>query len=200
MKLKMAEKSLFAILLRSPWWVSFALVLAISLASMALLPAQYVAFGVMGGFPFLVIGVIAAWRQSRAPSPARLARALERARGMSWAEFSSAIEQAFGSQGYAVTRLSGKAADFQLVKAGRTTLVSCKRWKATNQGVEALRELVTARVAQDAAHCSFISLGGVSDTARRFARAQGVQLVSDNQLAALLCAAPASASNPDRRR
>lgn len=40
MKLKMAEKSLFAILLRSPWWVSFSLVAVFALASKALLPAR----------------------------------------------------------------------------------------------------------------------------------------------------------------
>lgn len=189
MKFKMAEKSLFAILLRSPWWVSFVLVMVFALASLALLPAQYAPFGVMGGFPFLVIGVIAAWRQWHAPSPARLAQALEQARGMAWGEFSSALERAFVSQGHAVTRLGGKAADFQLVKAGRTTLVSCKRWKAANHGVEGLRELIAAKVAQDATHCSYVSLGEVTDKARRLAREQGVELLSGSRLGALLLSA-----------
>ena len=38
MKFKMAEKSLFAILLRSPWWISFVVVGVIVLAAGALLP------------------------------------------------------------------------------------------------------------------------------------------------------------------
>jgi restriction system protein len=38
MKLKMSKNSLFAILLRSPWWMSFGLVAAIALAARALLP------------------------------------------------------------------------------------------------------------------------------------------------------------------
>ena len=63
MKLKMSEKSLFAILLRSPWWVSLAIVAVFVLASSALLPSPYVAFGMMGAFPFLVIAIMAAWRQ-----------------------------------------------------------------------------------------------------------------------------------------
>ena len=54
-----------------------------------------------------------------------------------------------------------------------------------------MRELVAARQAQDAAHCSYISLGSVSDNARRFAQGQGVELVSDRQLAVLLCTAQA---------
>ena len=58
--LKMAENSLFAILLRNPWWVSFGIVGVFVLGSTALLPKDYVAVGIMGAFPFLVIGSMAA--------------------------------------------------------------------------------------------------------------------------------------------
>jgi restriction system protein len=183
MKLKMAKNSLFAVLLRSPWWISIGLVAAIALAARALLPEPYVVFGVIGGFPFLVIGIIAAWRQLRAPSPARLAEALQAAGGMSWREFSSAVEQAFARQGYTVTRLSSPAADFKLDKGGRITLVSCKRWKAASHGLEPLRDLVAAQAAQGAQGSIYISLGSVTDNARRFAQTQGIVLLSENELA-----------------
>ena len=39
MKLRMAENSLFAILLRQRWWVSASIALAIGLVAAALLPA-----------------------------------------------------------------------------------------------------------------------------------------------------------------
>ncbi|MBK9574592.1 MAG: hypothetical protein IPO43_18630 [Rhodoferax sp.] len=55
---------------------------------------------VVGGLPFLVIGVIRAWRQWHAPNPERLDAALARAGEMSWRDFSSELEQAFGRQGY----------------------------------------------------------------------------------------------------
>ncbi len=186
MKLKMAPNSLFAILLRAPWWVSILLVVVFILVSGALLPAPYVAFGVMGAFPFLVIGLIAAWRQWHAPNPARLAEALSQAGAMSWRDFSSVIEQAFGRQGYAVTRLDSTSADLRLLKGGRTTLVSCKRWKAASHGIDALRELVAAKEAQGAHECTYISLGAVTDKARRFAQEQGVDLMSGSDLAQLL--------------
>lgn len=186
MKLKMSENSLFAVLLRSPWWISFLVVAAIALASSALLPAPYVAFGLMGGFPFLVIGVIAAWRQWQAPSAARVAEALASAGAMSWRDFSAAIEQALARQGYAVTRLNGAAADFSLLKGGRVTLLSCKRWKATNQGIEPLRDLLAAKVAQEAHQCIYISLGPMTDNARRFAQEHGIHLMSDIELARLV--------------
>lgn len=186
MKLKMSDKSVFAHLLRSPWWISIGLVVAVALASWALLPDAYVAVGVMGGFPFLVIGIISAWRQWQAPNPAHLADALQKAGAMNWRDFSESIEQAFARQGFGVTRLNGAAADFKLEKAGHTTLVSCKRWKAVNQGVEALRDLLAAKNAQDADFCSFISLGQPTDSALRFAKDNQVQLVFGNTLAQLI--------------
>lgn len=186
MKFKMSENSLFAILLRSPWWVSLTIVLVIAMASGALLPAPYVAFGVMGGFPFLVIAIMAAWRQRRAPSAARVALALEQAGAMSWRDFSARIEQAFGRQGYTVTRLDSASADFKLVKGTQVTLVSCKRWKAANHGVDALRDLIAAKETQGADQVIYISLGQVSSNAGRFAREQRIHLMSESELAQLV--------------
>lgn len=190
MKLKMSENSLFAILLRSPWWVSMAVMAGFALLSVALLPKAYVVFGVMGGLPFLVIGIIAARRQWRAPSPARVAEALARVGAMPWRDFSALMAQTFVQHGYAVTLLNSPAADFQLVKGNRTTLVSCKRWKAANHGVEALRELVAAKEAREAQQCTYISLNPVSDTAQRFARAEGMAVVSGEALGRFLVEKP----------
>jgi restriction system protein len=52
MKLKMSEKSLFATLLRAPWWVSFAVMLALALVAGAFLPDAYKTAGMLGTFPF----------------------------------------------------------------------------------------------------------------------------------------------------
>ena len=186
MKFKMARNSLFAVLLRSPWWISIALVLVIALASSALLPAQYVPFGVMGGFPFLVIGVIAASRQLRAPGEAEVTRILEALAAMPWSDFAAALERAYQAQGCAVSRLQGEGADLQLVKAGRTTLVSAKRWKAVNQGVEALRALDTARTRLDASQCVYICIAGVGEHARRFAGKNRVEILEGPALAMLM--------------
>ena len=185
MKLKMSDQSLFAILLRSPWWISFALVAAFVLASSALLPAPYVAYGVMGGFPFLVIGVIAAWRQWHAPSPSAVADVLARIGTMSWPDFSTAVEKAYQGQGYAVKPLTKVSADFQLTRSGQVTLVSCKRWKAASQGIDVMRDLVALQKTLQADQSMLITLGQVSDAARRFAKEHGIQIVSEEQIAAL---------------
>lgn len=190
MKLKMSENSLFAILLRSPWWISLLVVAGFTLLSFALLPEAYVAFGVMGGFPFLVIAVLAARKQWRAPSAARVADMLTRVSTMSWRDFSALVGQIFVEQGFAVTRLNSTAADFLVVKGPQRTLVSCKRWKAANHGEEALRELVAAKEAQQAQQCSYLSLAPISDTAQRFAKAQGVTLLSGEALGRFLLEKP----------
>ena len=140
MKLEMAKDSLFAILLRKPWWISIGIAAGIALVARAMLPEQYVIAGALGGIPFMAIGAIAAWRQLRAPSAARITSTLEAIGTMSWREFASALEEAFRRDGYAVTRIAGPQADFEIVKAGRTSLVSGKRWKAANTGVLPLRE------------------------------------------------------------
>jgi restriction system protein len=186
MKFKMAQNSLFAVLLRSPWWISLGLVALITLVSFALLPPQFVGFGVMGALPFLVITGMAAWRQRHAPDPAVVALALQQAAALSWKAFSQQVEHGFMRQGYTVTRLSTGAADFQLTQAERVTLVSCKRWKAASHGVDALRELAAAKNAQGAQQALFISLGTVTPQAQQFAQAQGIWLMTEQELAQLL--------------
>ncbi|MHB8948304.1 MAG: restriction endonuclease [Rhodoferax sp.] len=186
MKLKMSENSLFAILLRSRWWISLLVVAAIVLLSGALLPGPYVPFGVVGALPFLVIALLAAWRQRHAPDPARVAAMLAQAASMSWRDFAALVEAAFQRQGYAVTRLEQPGADFQLLKGAKTTLVSAKRWKAANTGVQPLLALSSAQTALGANGSTFISLAPVSDSAQRLAKAQGVHLMSLAELAQLL--------------
>lgn len=188
MKFKMAPNSLFAVLLRNPWWVSYGIVGAFVLASSALLPKEYVAIGIMGAFPFLVIGTVSAWRQWRAPDPALLARVLEKAGEMAWREFADALEAGYQRQGFSVSRPNNGPADFKLEKDGQITLVSAKRWKAANQGIDPLRELVACRDALGADRCTVISLRPFTDSAVKFAASQGVALMSNLELSQLLSA------------
>lgn len=188
MKFKMAPNSLFAVLLRNPWWVSYGIVGMFVLASSALLPKEYVAVGIMGAFPFLVIGTVSGWRQWRAPDPARIEQALAAAGAMSWRDFADALDKGFQRDGYSVVRPKTGPADFKLEKAGQTTLVSCKRWKATNQGIEPLRELVACRDALGADRCTVISLRPLTDSAVKFAANQGVVVMGDLELSRLISA------------
>lgn len=186
MKFKMPEKSLFATLLRAPWWVSFVVMSAVALVAGALLPADYKTAGMLGAFPFFVIGVMAAWRQRNALSSARIEELMVQARAMGWREFSAVVETALRKQGFAVRPLSNGPADFEIEKNGRITLVSAKRWKAASVGAEPLRELLAAVESQEAFSCSCMSLGTFSPAAVALARQHPIQLLGSVEIAQLV--------------
>lgn len=182
----MNKNSLFAVLLRSPWWISIAVAAGIfALAKMAL-PEAYALYAIFTSLPFIVIGSYAGWQQLRAPSTARIADTLAALRAMSWDDFSSALEDAFRRDGFVVSRLGIPGADFELTKSGRISLVACKRWKVTRAGVEPLRELDAARNAREAQECIYVAAGEITDNARAFAVEKNIRLLHDAELAKLL--------------
>lgn len=186
-KFKMAPNSLFAILLRSPWWISFVVAGAIAVIAAALLPDEYVLFGAIGGLPILGVGFVAAWRQLRAPSAAQVHATAEAAVAMPWRDFASQLEQAWRASGATVERLSGPHADFRLTQDGRVTLVGARRWKALTHGAEPVRLLVAAMQAEGAPAGIYIAVqGALSDSARTLARDNGVAVMEQEALAQLL--------------
>jgi restriction system protein len=182
LKLKMAENSLFAILLRKPWWISLAVAAALSLLARLLLPADFAVAGMLGSSPFVVIAAMAAWRQRGAPSAAQRDQLLQRLQAMSGREFAAALESAWRTQGHEVRTLKLAGADVELDKGGRRILLSHRRWKAASTGVEALRELQAAQKQQQADASIYIATGEVSDKARSFAREAGIRLVDAAEL------------------
>jgi len=179
----MNKNSLFAVLLRSPWWISISVAAGIFVLAKSLLPEAYAPYGMFASLPFIVIGNYAAWQQLRAPSAASIATTLEALRALSWEDFSRAIEEAFRRDGYVVTRLDGAGADLELTKAGRVSLVGCKRWKVARTGIEPLRELDATRQAREAHECIYVAAGDVTDNARAFAAEKNIRLLHDADLA-----------------
>lgn len=186
MKLKMAKNSLFAILLRKPWWLSIGIALLLGLVVAALLPREYRAVGALSGLPFIVVGVVAAYRQRLLPSAARVAQTVEAVSAMNWLAFSKLLEQGFMRDGFSVRPLKGEAADFELERKGRITLVSAKRWKSARIGIEWLRQLQAAREAADAPDALYIGLGELTDNARPFAAEQRIAVWQGAELAQAL--------------
>jgi restriction system protein len=189
MKLKMAKNSLFGVLLRQPWWISAAIAAAFALMAWALLPDEFRVAGALGCFPFVVIAGMAAWRQRHAPSAARIAATAQAVGAMAWPAFSALLEQAFRRDGYHVERRSG-AADFTLERKGRRMLVSARRWKSARAGLEPLRELQSAREADDVSDALFIALGDLSEQAAAFAAAQRIAVWQGVELAQALRGLP----------
>ncbi|MGA0569371.1 restriction endonuclease [Variovorax sp. VNK109] len=185
MKFRMSEKSLFAVLLRSPWWVSLLVAAGFAAVARALLPERFQTVGMLGSFPFVVIGAIAAWRQWKAPSAARVTETLEAVSTMPWKNFEALLRDAWTRDGYTVTAGSG-GADLRLEKAGRTTMVSARRWKAGNHGAEPIRELAAAVRKADASGAIYVALAALNENTAALLKTEGVQLLQGEALAALI--------------
>ena len=185
----MAKNSLFAVLLRSPWWVSLAIAAGMGVVAMALLPPDWRAVALFSSFPFVVLSGMAAWKQWHVPGAARVEQTRQAVAAMAWPAFSRLLEDAFKRDGYSVQRGSGEAVDFVLERKGRRMLVSARRWKSARLGLETLRALQSARAAAEtdlATDALCIGLGELTDTARPFAAAHRVAVWQAPELAQAL--------------
>ncbi len=185
MKLKMSQKSLFAVLLRSPWWISLLIAATLALLAWVLLPQAYKAVGVVSNLPFVVIAAMAAWKQRGQPSPAQVSRTLQAVAAMPWPQFAHLLEQAFQRDGHVLQRRSG-VADFELERSGRRMLVSARRWKTARTGLEPLRLLQAEREKSDAPDALYVSLGALSEGAAAYAKQQGITIWQAAELARAL--------------
>ncbi|MES2956903.1 MAG: restriction endonuclease [Pseudomonadota bacterium] len=190
MKLQMAKNSLFATLLRSPWWVSLAIAAVLALVAAALLPADYRIAGALSTFPFVVISALAARRQWHLPSATRVAETLEATGAMAWPAFAALLEQAFRRDGYTVQRGSAAAVDFELERQGRKMLVCARRWKSARTGLDPLRALQAAREASEAPDALYVGLGELTDNARPFATEHRIAIWQAAELAHALRGLP----------
>jgi len=186
----MAPNSLFAILLRSPWWISVAIAVVMGQMGAALLPERFRVVGALSGLPFGVIGAIAAVRQWHLPSAARVAQTQQALQTMAWPAFAALLEQAFQRDGYTVQRGHTAAVDFELERQGRRMLVSARRWKSARTGQEVLRALQAARDEADAPDALYIGLGELTDTAGPFAAQHRIAIWRATELAQALRGLP----------
>ncbi len=183
MKLKMAKNSLFAVLLRSKWWISLGLGVGLGAAAAALVPKEYVVIGALSGFPFIVIAGMAAWRGRGTPSEDVVERTAQVLGAMNWRSLSQLLQAAFERDGYTVQRLEGRAYDFEIERAGRRMLVAARRWKAAHLGVEPLRALQAAREAGEVPDALVIAMGELSSTARQLAASERIAVWRAPELA-----------------
>jgi restriction system protein len=181
--LRISDKSLFARLLRAPWWVSFLVAIVVGAAAFSLFPKDLKAAGALSSIPFIVIGLIAAWKQRNTLSPKQIEVALEKLAAMSAREFTDTLAAAYERDGYKVERFTKPGADLAIEKQGYTTLVSCKRWKAANHGIEPLRELLAVMEKAETGRGIYVALNNVSDPAVQFAEKNGIRVLSSDGLA-----------------
>ena len=182
----MAPNSLFAILLRSPWWYSLALALVLGTAMAAAMPDGWRIVGALSASPFAVISAIALRRQWSQPSAEQVEHSRVQLMAMAWPEFAALLEQAFVRDGNRVQRLQQEACDFEIERAGRRMLVCARRWKSARTGLEPLRALQAAREAAGAPDALYIALGELTDTAAPFAAQQRIAVWQASEMAQAL--------------
>ncbi len=186
MALQISDKSLFARLLRAPWWVSFIVAAVVGAGAFALFPKDLKIAGALSSVPFIVIGCIAAWKQRNTMSHAQIEAALQKLSVMSAREFVETLAAAYERDDYKATPFTKPGADLALEKNGYTTLVSAKRWKAANHGIEPLRELLAAMEKADTGRGVYVAINAVSDAATQFAAKNGIRVLHGSDLAALI--------------
>ena len=182
----MAENSLFAILMRSRWWISFAICAAVVAISLAVFPKDISPFAALGAFPFFIVGCMAFYRQMSAPSPAKLQALQEQASQQSWADFSAQLQAAWQAEGYEVQRLNQNGADLKLARNGQSCIVSARRWKAAAHGQEPLRELLAARARQQADQAIYVAMQPLSESTAAWARQNEIIVLDAKGIALLL--------------
>jgi restriction system protein len=182
MKLKLAPNSLFAILGRSPWWVSALLAAGVFGGMRLFLPIEMAIFSTT---PFALIAAWVGWKALRAPSEGRIAAALERLTAMPREAFTAALEAGWRREGYEVSRPGGALIDLELRRGGKVSLVACRRWKAERTGVEPLRELHAAGSKREADELIYVTAGEVTAQALLFAAENKVRVIDGAELARL---------------
>ena len=195
MKFNLPRNSLFAVLLRSPWWISVGIAALLGLVAAALLPAEFRVVGSLSGFPFLVIGALAAQRQWRLPGAVRVQQTQAAVGAMAWPAFQALLTESFRRNGYEVLPGgAGGTVDLVLQRQVGRTLVSARRWKTARLGVEPLRALQAARLQDDSSadtpQVLCICLGDISDNASTYAAEQGITLWRAAELALALRGLP----------
>lgn len=184
MAIKMAENSLFAILLRSPWWYSAAAAVLIVLLSSAVARGNFLIIGAALSLPFFGIAIYAAFKQLQRPSTQQIAQVAQEARKMTAAQVADKIAANYTSERFDSARFKGKAADLELTRGYRKLLLCSKRFKAANTGIEPLKQLVAAGQNAEATGYLYVTLGDVSANARKFAMEHDIEIIQSAELAA----------------
>ncbi len=201
MKRFLPKNTLFSTLANSPWWVSLLIAAVLFLIGRQFLPDLAALFST---FPFLGSAAWSAWKRRGVPSEKSIAETLQQLNEISWERFALLVTEAFKREGCTVEVLNGRGGDFLTMKAGRTSLISCKRWKVAQTGVAPLRDLDDARKAREAASdasvsCIYIAAGEVTGKALEFAAEKSILVLSGAELTRFIRQAGMPIVEPDRK-
>lgn len=202
------------IVARLPWWggVALAIVSFLVLHRLAVPPKTVVHPGQVGQLmvqtwsasvalvgqfvlpPLCLISALVSFMRRRKRetlvSAVTSSRSADALHAMTWKEFEVLVGEAFRLQGYSVTEIGGGGADggvdLVLRKGSEVSLVQCKQWRATQVGVQVVRELFGVMAARGAAQGFVVTSGSFTSDARAFADGRNVRLVDGPKLFGLI--------------
>lgn len=183
MAFKVNKNSLFAVLLRSPWWYSVLIGLAVIGISLVLFSGQYLLLGIFGALPFFGIGGFAGYKQSKQPRQKRVVEVAEQARAMPAKAIAEKIASTYVQARYDSNVFKGDAAELELTRGQHKLLLSSKRFKVGNTGIAPLKQLVAAGEKVEATGYLYVALGDISDAARDYAKDNDIELIRAIRLA-----------------
>jgi restriction system protein len=186
MAFTMAKSSLFAVLLRSPWWYSVLVGLVFLGGSLIFGEGKYLVLGIFGALPFLGIAGYAGYKQSQLPSHKRVPEVAQKARKMPAAEIAGNIADRYIEKRYDSAAFKGNAADLELTRGHQKILLCSKRFKVANTGIEPLKQLVAAGENNEATGYLYVALGEISTSAREYARQNNIEFIQAARLAAFI--------------
>ena len=184
MALKMSQNSLFAILLRSAWWYSVLIGVVFIALSASIAGGQYIVLGIVSALPFFAIAAYAGYNQFQLPSGKRVLEVAEQARSMPAASIADKIANEYVKRRFDSTAFKGGAADLVLERGNRKLLLSTKRFKAANTGIEPLKKLVAAGERTEATGYLYVTLGDISAAAHDYAKQNNIELIQATELTA----------------
>jgi restriction system protein len=103
--------------------------------------------------------------------------------------FEQFAAEAFQYQGYAVSETGSGgncAVDFILRRGNEKVLLQCRRWRSETIDIAPVRELYDVMAAEGATGCAFLTTGGYSIDALRFAAGKPAQLIAGPELEKML--------------
>jgi restriction system protein len=114
-------------------------------------------------------------------------------RALRWRDFERWVGEAYRRQGYQVAETSDGAdggVDLVLRRAGETTYVQCKHWRATKVDVRPVRELYGVMVSGGAHKGVIVTAGRFTTAAHAETQGKPLLLIGGNSLLRLLGNAP----------
>lgn len=197
------NEGFFEIVADLPWWVGVALAVVIYIGANFILPALWadkpLLKGVSAGlrqvswlfsFAFLLAAGFSFIKSLSRRKLLDGQTGIDSIRQMTWQDFERLVGEVFRRQGYHVEEQGGAGPDggidLVLHKAGRKSIVQCKRWRSVQVGVSPVRELYGVMTAEKADSCIFVSSGTYTEDARDFANGKPIQLIEGDRLASLI--------------